>query len=106
MNAHDKWLQEPYARQEVDHEMLEARIASEADVLMHEWSNAVAAENAVHDNELLLDDRAQIVAVTCAMLQDTSLTKSEQFELIGRFISHKIKVASMVVATYSCTKDM
>ena len=106
MNAYDKWLQEPYARQEIDHEILEARIASEADALMHEWSNAVTAENAVHDNELLIDDRAQIVAVTCAMLQDQSLTKSEQFELIGRFIAHKIKVASMVVATYTCTRDL
>lgn len=106
MNSHDRWLQEPYERQEVEHELLQARIASEADAIMLECTNMDKAIEFADDYEALLFDRDMLIGVTCYILAETDMDLNEKRAAIGAFLIEKVKAAAMKRATYTCTENM
>ena len=103
MNAHDKWLQAPYAAAAIDHEALQAEIAAEAEARLIEWQRIEGASRDAHNFELLQNDIEFIVMYAARVLSEPKAIQREELEGLGRYVAAKVKRAAMDVATHVCT---
>ena len=100
MNAHDKWLQSPYGAAAIDHEKLQAQIASEASARLIEWQDVEAAGRDANDYELLRDDIDFIIANAAKQMAAPVVEATEAMALLGFFIVSKVRRAAFIVATH------
>jgi len=104
MNAHQKFLEQPYERNEVDHELLQARIADEAEIRLREWERIEGASRDAHDYELLLNDLDFIISYAAKKLAEEDMVQA--MTQLGFYVASKVQRAAVEVATDFCTRDM
>jgi hypothetical protein len=102
MNAHDKWLQAPYETSAIDHEALQAEIASEADARLIEWQSIEAASRDVYGYELLQNELDFIISYAAKHLGKED--RDSAMLALGRYVAAKVQRAAIEVATHVCTE--
>lgn len=108
MNAHDKFLEEPYTAAELDQERLQEKISAEAEALLAEWQKAPSAEDYTHNFELLMDERARIIQVTAFALGQVgtftesflSVSERDAAVMIGNHVIEMVRACALDVATF------
>lgn len=104
MNAHDKWLQAPYEAAAIDHEALQAEIASEAEARLIEWQDMDIAARDAHDYELLDGEIDFIISFAAKVMAAPEAIREHEFAVLGQYIVTKVQRAAFDLATHVCTE--
>ena len=102
MNAHQKYLEQPYKQVEANHTALQERINLVAADRLVQWQGIEGAGRDAHDYELLRDEIDFIINYAAKKLseEDQHIAMCQ----LGFYIANKVKKAALHVATYEATK--
>jgi chlorite dismutase len=104
MNAHDKFLQADYTRQDIDHAALQAQIQDEAESRLKDWESVSASGRDAHDFELLQNDIDFIISFAAKAINSNEDSLMEEMTCLGLYVAAKVQRAATKVATYVCTE--
>ncbi len=102
MNAHQKYLEQPYEQESIDHAALQEKINFDAADRLIEWQGIEGAGRDAHDYELLRDEIDFIINYAAKKLaeEDQHVAMCQ----LGHYVAAKVKAAAIHVATYEATK--